>query len=480
MANYSLIENVNQTIADFDDIQSAINEKSGEGTVLDTDPTSTYANKIRAIASGGNYHTINWATDVTNDNNTDILSLEKYNELLEHLNEPWIIIAENKSYQITSTSNDVYNSIIIISMQDLSAPYNNIEGGYYQQNIDIEINSSRIISLIGYVLPNHVVIDTMIQNSLPPVGIISPKMDGVAAVGTSNKYSREDHVHPTDSKITTLESYFNGGSIIPEININTDFLVGSIQAMQLPALMGTYDPDQNSSVHSQIYNSGYSFYENTDTGIMSLVNSDGILIGAQTSFPLTITLNGGTTEGTDKFTFNGSSAKTLNINTGLGETWSNDGASITLKNSQVILSGNEVIASSMYAGFGDTAVSSLDCTGDAYITGDLSVSGQVNAVNGFYETSDERLKDFYKDVEIDFDKLLQLPTKYFTWKKDQKDGQDAPLMIGTSAQEVQKIYPELVCASENGELSVDYAKLSVICLAAIKELKKELNEIHSN
>jgi ubiquinone biosynthesis protein UbiJ len=49
------------------------------------------------------------------------------------------------------------------------------------------------------------------------------------------------------------------------------------------------------------------------------------------------------------------------------------------------------------------------------------------------------------------------------------------LHIGTSAQEVQKIYPELV--SEDDKLHVDYAKLSIIALAAIDKLHEENKEL---
>lgn len=111
---------------------------------------------------------------------------------------------------------------------------------------------------------------------------------------------------------------------------------------------------------------------------------------------------------------------------------------------------------------------------------DLSTSGvgifsdRVNAVNGFYETSDERLKNFQDDVNVDLNELSQIPVKHFTWKKDVENPKQ---MIGTSAQEVQKLYPELVSENEDGELSVDYAKFSMICLSAIKQLKNEIDEL---
>lgn len=97
----------------------------------------------------------------------------------------------------------------------------------------------------------------------------------------------------------------------------------------------------------------------------------------------------------------------------------------------------------------------------------LTVYGEIDATNGFFETSDSRLKNFLNEIQIDFDKLSQLPKMYFTWKADEKEMPD--LQIGTSAQELQKIYPELV-GEVDGHLTVAYDKLSIIALKAIDEL----------
>ena len=45
---------------------------------------------------------------------------------------------------------------------------------------------------------------TKVKALIPAAATAAPQMDGTAAVGTSEKYAREDHVHPRDSKVFSL------------------------------------------------------------------------------------------------------------------------------------------------------------------------------------------------------------------------------------------------------------------------------------
>ena len=91
-----------------------------------------------------------------------------------------------------------------------------------------------------------------------------------------------------------------------------------------------------------------------------------------------------------------------------------------------------------------------------------------------YQGSDERLKDFKGDIEIDFETLKRIPKKYFVWKSS--TGLGDGVKIGTSAQKLQEVYPELV--SDDGRTkSVAYENLSIIALAAIDKLHEENEEL---
>lgn len=103
-----------------------------------------------------------------------------------------------------------------------------------------------------------------------------------------------------------------------------------------------------------------------------------------------------------------------------------------------------------------------------------SLSGEVSAPD-FVTTSDERLKTFTEDVEVDFNQLKAIPKKYYYWN-DQSMGEE--LQIGTSAQELMKIYPECVHYDEiNDRYSVNYQKLSIVALAAIDKLHDRVVEL---
>jgi hypothetical protein len=112
-----------------------------------------------------------------------------------------------------------------------------------------------------------------------------------------------------------------------------------------------------------------------------------------------------------------------------------------------------------------------------YQAGVRMVNGTtVYAKGGFYETSDERLKNFTGNVEIDFDSLSKIPKKYFTWVNSEAEARQ----IGTSAQELQKLYPELVEEDNSGTLHVAYDKLSIVALKAVDDLYNLVKDLKAS
>jgi hypothetical protein len=107
-------------------------------------------------------------------------------------------------------------------------------------------------------------------------------------------------------------------------------------------------------------------------------------------------------------------------------------------------------------------------TGTTLKSTSIFMSANTLTAEAFYQRSDERLKDFCDDIGVDFEKLKKIPKSYFTWKSDDKK----VMQIGTSAQKVKELYPELIGGTEDS-LTVDYAKLSIVALKAIDVLHDE-------
>ena len=123
-------------------------------------------------------------------------------------------------------------------------------------------------------------------------------------------------------------------------------------------------------------------------------------------------------------------------------------------------------------GGGNVAIGGATASEKLDVNGNVKASGNMYATD-FCTTSDNRLKDFTKDVIIDFNELKNIPKKYFYWK-DKSMGED--LQLGTSAQELAKVYPECVSYNEKEDrYSVSYQKLSIIALAAIDKLHERIS-----
>ena len=105
------------------------------------------------------------------------------------------------------------------------------------------------------------------------------------------------------------------------------------------------------------------------------------------------------------------------------------------------------------------------------ITGDfaahtVNINGNLHAT-GNVTTSDARLKKDIKPLTHALDAILQLQGKTYRWKEDTTFANKAD--IGLVAQEVEKVFPELVAENEQGYKGIAYSKLTAVLIEAIKE-----------
>lgn len=95
----------------------------------------------------------------------------------------------------------------------------------------------------------------------------------------------------------------------------------------------------------------------------------------------------------------------------------------------------------------------------------FSSAGDFTAVGNITAYSDERLKTNIRTIDNALDKVLQMRGVYFD-----KDGLTS---TGVVAQEIEKIFPEVV---QDGEFkSVAYGNIVGVLIEAIKELKQEID-----
>ncbi|NIP28729.1 MAG: hypothetical protein GWN67_23385 [Phycisphaerae bacterium] len=104
----------------------------------------------------------------------------------------------------------------------------------------------------------------------------------------------------------------------------------------------------------------------------------------------------------------------------------------------------------------------------------LDVDGDMQCVT-LHETSDARLKTNVRRLTNVLDNVEKIRGVSFEWNKEAESvGATAgDKHIGVIAQDVEKVFPELVSTPVNDYKSVDYTKLTAVLIEAVKELKSE-------
>ena len=113
-----------------------------------------------------------------------------------------------------------------------------------------------------------------------------------------------------------------------------------------------------------------------------------------------------------------------------------------------------------------------DADGQLSLKGNLVTSGSISAGSFLYTSSDRNLKTDIKPLQDSLQKVLQLQGVSFNWKST---GQPS---IGLIAQDVEKVFPEIVATdSKTGLKSVAYENLIAPLIESVKEQQKEINNL---
>ncbi len=108
----------------------------------------------------------------------------------------------------------------------------------------------------------------------------------------------------------------------------------------------------------------------------------------------------------------------------------------------------------------------------------LDVIGNIKAT-GTITPSDWRFKTNINPLENSLQKIISLNGVSYNWKvvSFPNRGFDNELQIGFIAQEVEKIFPQIVHTGTDGYKGIDYAKLVPALAEAIKEQQKQIDEL---
>jgi len=140
--------------------------------------------------------------------------------------------------------------------------------------------------------------------------------------------------------------------------------------------------------------------------------------------------------------------------------------------------GGSVLISAGDGGNGGNIIITPGLQTNSGIDGLVKIMGSGTYTGTWTQASDLRFKKNIEPIEISIEKIDKLNGVNYELRKDEfpekkfSDGKQ----IGLIAQDVEKVFPELVRTDNEGYKSVDYTKLSVILLEGIKLQQKQLAE----
>ncbi|MCF8278032.1 MAG: tail fiber domain-containing protein [Flavobacteriales bacterium] len=115
------------------------------------------------------------------------------------------------------------------------------------------------------------------------------------------------------------------------------------------------------------------------------------------------------------------------------------------------------------------------------INGNLTITGKFNS-NGIQEVSDARYKKNIEKLNGALSKVMRIEGVTYNWRQDEfpERAFGPRTEIGFIAQELEKIYPELVNTNTDGYKSVQYSHMVPVLLEAMKEQQQLIETLMAN
>lgn len=108
----------------------------------------------------------------------------------------------------------------------------------------------------------------------------------------------------------------------------------------------------------------------------------------------------------------------------------------------------------------------------------LQVSGNAYAT-GSWLSSDIKFKNNISAIQSPLSQLMQLRGVSYNWNKmdyPEREFTDGT-QYGLIAQEVEKVFPDMVMTDENGEKAVAYYQLIPVLLEALKQQQQQIDAL---
>ena len=130
--------------------------------------------------------------------------------------------------------------------------------------------------------------------------------------------------------------------------------------------------------------------------------------------------------------------------------------------------------------------SGLSVQEDTYIDGSLTVGGSVLGSGPYVDVSDARLKTNINEISsndiMDRMRLLQavsydLDEDAFPTRKRAMENSNEHQQIGFIAQDVQKLFPELVSERPDGYLGIQYSRFVPLVIEAMKDIDDRIRQM---